>query len=158
MNHSTWKAQMSGLSDQSGTSAFADDDVVVKAIRRYCRDRRNEGLPPCQPSRYLTHIDGGEVIVESLLGELARYRVTPSGQLRRSERLNLAGNPVAEPLEVESDVATPAGLCHPMTFPKQLSSAVRSRVSKNPEELAEDLRVRQVPSVVRTEALSDSHA
>jgi protein gp37 len=44
------------------------------------------------------------------------------------------------------------------TFVKQLSSGVRGRVSKNPEEWAEDLRVRQFPTAVRTESLSDSKA
>lgn len=43
-------------------------------------------------------------------------------------------------------------------FVKQLSSGVRGRVSKKPEVWAEDMRVRQFPTVVRTELLSDIKA
>lgn len=60
-----------------------DDQILAKAITRCNRDRRNAGLPPCQPSIHLSEVAQNKVILRNVAGDLAVYEVTPSFRLRR---------------------------------------------------------------------------
>ena len=60
-----------------------DNQILAKAIARFNRDRRNAGLPPCQPSIHLSEVAQNKVILRNVAGDLAVYEVTPSFRLRR---------------------------------------------------------------------------
>jgi hypothetical protein len=69
-------------SHNSSKPILDDDQILAKAVARFNRDRRKEGLPPCQPSIMLSDVAGDTVILRNVNGELARYRISPSLLLR----------------------------------------------------------------------------
>jgi|GEM_PF-6210177 len=59
-----------------------DNEILSKAVARFNRDRRSEGLPPCQPSVHLSEVVENVVILRNVNGDLAQYKITPSLRLR----------------------------------------------------------------------------
>lgn len=60
---------------------FDDGEIVAKAIVRFNRDRKSQGLPPCQPSVHLSDVAENVVTLRNVAGELAAYSITPSLRL-----------------------------------------------------------------------------
>ncbi len=64
-------------------TVLSDEEILAKAIARFNRDRRNDNLPPVQPSIHLSEVIGNVVTLRNVNGDLAMYEVTPSARLRQ---------------------------------------------------------------------------
>jgi hypothetical protein len=65
------------------TELSSDDERTRAAIRRYWRDYP-QGECPSAHSCILLRYDGNQYVsLNNVNGELMRYRITPSGQLRQ---------------------------------------------------------------------------
>jgi hypothetical protein len=57
--------------------------LLDRALARYRREAQERGEVEQQPSRMSSGVDDGRVVLRNVRGELARYRITASGRLRR---------------------------------------------------------------------------
>ena len=62
---------------------FGDGEIIAKAIVQFNRDRKSQGLPPCQPSTHLSEVVENVVTLRNTKGDLAMYKVTRALRLRR---------------------------------------------------------------------------
>jgi hypothetical protein len=60
---------------------FDDGEIIAKAVVRFNRDRKSQGLPPCQPSVHLSDVADNVVYLRNVVGDLAAYSITPSLRL-----------------------------------------------------------------------------
>ncbi len=61
--------------------SYYDNDNIDRAVKLYFRQRRGFARID-QPNRYLCEQVGDAISIQNINGELARFKVLPSGRLR----------------------------------------------------------------------------